>query len=105
MAGMLIISATNAQYVANGSATQTNCNCYTLTQNVGSQFGAVWNTNQINLNQSFDFSFQVFLGCTDGNGADGIAFVLQNTSTSIGTTGTGGGSMGYLGINPAVGIL
>lgn len=102
--GILMVPMVKAQYVANGSATQNNCNCYTLTQNVGSQFGAVWNTNQINLNQSFDFSFQVFLGCTDINGADGIAFVLQNTSTTIGTTGTGGGSMGYLGINPAVGV-
>lgn len=93
-----------AQYSINGSASLNSCHCYTLTQNVGSQFGAVWNNNKINLNQSFDFTFQVFLGCVDGNGADGIAFVLQNSSTTIGTTGNGGGSMGYYGITPAVGV-
>jgi gliding motility-associated-like protein len=102
---LTIISAhSKAQYSVNGSAVQNTCRCYTLTPNILTQFGAVWNNNKINLNQSFDFTFQVFLGCTDGNGADGIAFVLQKTSTTIGTTGTGGGSMGYLGINPAVGV-
>ena len=102
---LMIVSAhSQAQYSVNGSAVQNTCRCYTLTPNITTQFGAVWNNNKINLNQSFDFTFQVFLGCTDGNGADGIAFVLQKTSTTIGTTGTGGGSMGYLGINPAVGV-
>lgn len=102
---LTIVSAhSQAQYSVNGSAVQNTCRCYTLTPNITTQFGAVWNNNKINLNQSFDFTFQVFLGCTDANGADGIAFVLQKTSTTIGTTGTGGGSMGYFGINPAVGV-
>ncbi len=101
---MIVSAHSQAQYSVNGSAVQNTCRCYTLTPNITTQFGAVWNNNKINLNQSFDFTFQVFLGCTDGNGADGIAFVLQKTSTTIGTTGTGGGSMGYLGINPAVGV-
>jgi gliding motility-associated-like protein len=96
--------SSKAQYSINGSASLNSCHCYTLTQNVGGQFGAVWNNNRIDLNQSFDFTFQVYLGCVDFNGADGIAFVLQNSSTTIGTTGTGGGSMGYLGISPAVGV-
>ncbi len=90
-----------AQYTLNGNATQDNCHCYTLTQNMGDQHGSVWNNNKIDLNQSFDFTFQVFLGCTDNNGADGIAFVLQPISTSVGTLG---GGMGYDGVNPAVGI-
>jgi gliding motility-associated-like protein len=93
-----------AQYAVNGSAIRQSCNCYTITRDTPSQFGAVWNINKINLKQSFDFSFNINLGCVDGNGADGMAFVLQKTSTTIGTTGTGGGSMGYLGISPAVGV-
>ncbi len=101
---VFVMYGANAQYSVNGSAIQDNCRCYTLTQSITTQFGAVWNNNKINLNQSFDFTFQVFLGCTDANGADGIAFVLQKTSTTIGTTGSGGGSMGYFGINPAVGV-
>jgi gliding motility-associated-like protein len=99
-----VLFSAKAQYSVNGSAVQNTCRCYTLTQTINTQFGAVWNNNKINLNQSFDFTFEVFLGCTDANGADGIAFVLQKNSTTIGTTGSGGGSMGYFGITPALGV-
>ncbi|GAL85641.1 hypothetical protein MYP_2870 [Sporocytophaga myxococcoides] len=40
--------------------------------------GAAWSTTKKNLNQPFDMEFEVFLGCKDEKGADGIAFVLQN---------------------------
>lgn len=89
------------QYILNGNATQNSCNCYTLTQPLNNQFGSVWNSTKINLNNPFDFVFNVYLGCLDGNGADGIVFILQPLSTSI---GTGGGGMGFQGIAPSVGI-
>jgi gliding motility-associated-like protein len=88
-------------YTINGSAFQETCNCYTLTPNAGAQSGSVWNRNKINLNVSFEFSFNVFLGCTDVNGADGLAFVLQPISTSLGTLG---GGLGFQGITPSVAI-
>lgn len=90
-----------SQYILNGAAVQNTCNCYTLTQEVNTQSGSVWNANKINLNQPFDYWFNVFLGCKDANGADGIVFMLQPLSTSIGTTGEG---MGFEGIIPSVGI-
>ena len=90
-----------AQYILNGNATQNSCNCYTLTQPLNNQFGSVWNSNKINLNTPFDFVFNVYLGCLDGDGADGIVFILQPISTSIGTSG---GGMGFQGISPSVGI-
>lgn len=90
-----------AQYTLNGSASQNDCHCYTLTNDAFSQSGSVWNNNKINLAQSFDFKFDVFLGCADGSGADGIAFVLQPISTSVGTVG---GGLGYSGVKPAVGV-
>ena len=93
--------APSAQYILNGNATQNSCNCYTLTQPLNSQFGSVWNANKINLNTPFDFVFNVYLGCLDANGADGIVFILQPLSTSIGTSG---GGMGFQGISPSVGI-
>jgi hypothetical protein len=65
------------------------------------QAGSVWNANKINLNNPFDFSFNVFLGCQDVNGADGIVFMLQPISTSIGSTGEG---MGFMGITPSIGL-
>ncbi len=92
---------TEAQYTVNGNATQTSCNCYTLTPDLATQSGTVWNNNQIDLNQSFEFTFKVFLGCSDANGADGMAFVLQPISTSVGGTGSG---MGYGGISPAIAV-
>ena len=92
---------TQAQFTINGNATQDNCNCYTLTQNITSQHGSVWRNERIDLRQSFDFTFQVYLGCNDVNGADGIAFVLQPISTSVGTSG---GGMGFQNISPSVGV-
>lgn len=90
-----------AQYTLNGSAFKNDCHCYTLTNDAFTQSGSVWNNNKINLTQSFDFKFDVFLGCADATGADGIVFVLQPISTSVGTTG---GGLGYSGVTPAVGV-
>jgi gliding motility-associated-like protein len=95
-----LFQTANAQYTVNGDATQDNCRCYTLTQNAMTESGSVWNNNRINLNQSFSFTFDVFLGCSDG-GADGIAFVMQPISTSVGGDGSG---MGFGNINPSVGV-
>jgi len=88
-------------YILNGSARQDNCNCYTLTNAANSQSGSVWNSSKINLNNSFDFTFDVYLGCKDDEGADGIVFILQPLSTSIGAAGQG---MGFYGVTPSVGI-
>ncbi|HEY0041887.1 MAG TPA: PKD domain-containing protein, partial [Flavisolibacter sp.] len=89
-----------AQYILNGSAQQNSCNCYTLTQPQEFKSGSVWNSNKINLNTSFDFWFNVFLGCND-IGADGIVFILQPISTSVGSSGEG---MGFGGVSPSIGI-
>lgn len=90
-----------SQYILNGAAVKNSCNCYTLTSASFTQAGSVWNSNKINLNDPFDYSFNVFLGCQDINGADGIVFMLQPISTSIGSTGEG---MGFSGIAPSIGI-
>lgn len=90
-----------AQYTVNGNASTNNCHCYTLTPSSNNQSGSVWNNFQINLRESFDFNFDINLGCIDANGADGIVFVLQPISTSVG--GSGGG-MGFSGISPSIGI-
>ncbi|MFI5187381.1 MAG: PKD domain-containing protein, partial [Chitinophagales bacterium] len=90
-----------SQYILNGSARQISCNCYTLTDTVKNESGSVWNSNKINLNNSFDFHFNVYLGCIDSTGADGISFVLQPISTSVGAIGEG---LGFQGVSPSVGI-
>ncbi len=89
------------QYQINGNAYQTSCNCYTLTDNATTQVGSVWNVNLIDLNNPFDFNFDVWLGCNDG-GADGIAFGLQPVGTGIGVNGNG---MGLGGVTPSFGAF
>jgi gliding motility-associated-like protein len=88
------------EYTVNGNATRDNCHCYTLTPNLLTQSGSVWNKIKIDLSQSFDFVFDINLGCSDA-GADGIVFVLQPISTSVGTTG---GGLGFEGVAPSVGV-
>lgn len=101
-----VITVSKAQvenpYILNGNASQESCNCYTLTIEANNQSGSIWNKNKIDLRESFDFKFNVFLGCKDSEGADGIAFVLQPIGTSIGAVG---GGMGYDGVTPSVGVL
>lgn len=94
-------SVVDSPYHINGAAFKENCNCYTLTPAQNTRSGSVWNINKINLNEPFEFSFDVNLGCTDANGADGIVFVLQPISTNVGTTGEG---LGFEGIRPSIGI-
>lgn len=89
-----------SQYQINGNASALSCNCYELTPNLGTQSGSVWNANNISLNQAFDFTFDVFLGCNDG-GADGMVFGLQPIGTGVGTSG---GGMGFQGVSPSVGF-
>ena len=90
-----------SQYILNGSATQNGCNCYTLTTETRNESGSVWNSNKIDLTNSFDFYFNVYLGCIDSTGADGIAFVLQPISTNVGAIGEG---LGFEDVSPSVGI-
>jgi gliding motility-associated-like protein len=89
-------------YIVNGSASEISCNCYTLTPQQFNLSGSVWNKNKIDLTQSFDYHFNVFLGCiSDLNGADGMVFALQPISTSEGSPGDG---MGFGGITPSLGV-
>lgn len=95
-------SVIDPPYHINGNAFKENCNCYTLTPDLNTQAGSVWNMNKISLLQSFDYQFEIYLGCTDEFGADGIAFILQPISTVVGSSGNG---LGFEGIRPSVGVL
>ena len=99
---LLVISAQqmSGQYQINGNGSSMGGGCYELTPNSSAQVGSVWNTSLINLNNAFDFTFFVNLGCSDG-GADGICFGLQPLSTNIGISGNG---MGLGGVSPSLGV-
>ena len=63
--------------------------------------GSAWKTDKIDLADSFDKTFRVFLG-NSPSGADGMVFALQNASPTV--IGGGGLGFGYQYINPSVGV-
>ncbi|MCW5907578.1 MAG: gliding motility-associated C-terminal domain-containing protein [Chitinophagales bacterium] len=89
------ISAQNYTILGNASSL-SGCNCFRLTPNANNQAGAIFQNNTINLNNSFDYTFNVFLGCNGSSGADGIVFVLTSNPNGLGNQGEG---MGYAGGN------
>lgn len=90
-----------AQIHLNGAAVQLSDSCYRLTGETNNSAGSIWSEDKIDLNESFDVIVKVFLGCKDGDGADGMVFGFQPISTSVG--GVGGG-IGFAGIVPSLGI-
>lgn len=86
--------AQNSYSLVNDATIYSGCNCFQLTPAHTNQGGGVYQDSTINLTYSFDYTFNVFLGCSTG-GADGIVFILSNNITTIGATG---GGMGYSGL-------
>jgi gliding motility-associated-like protein len=101
---LLVVSTVHSQYIVNDDAyANAQCGCYTLTDNAPGEAGSAWNQNQISLTNSFDFTFQIYLGCNGLNGgADGMAFALQQVGTNVGTAG---GGMGIMGVAPSVAVI
>ena len=92
---LLSFAAFGQNYVVQGNAVALpGCNCFRLTQAIDNQGGAAYQNQTINLNNSFDFTFNLFFGFNDA-GADGIAFVLTNNITALGSAG---GGLGYAGL-------
>lgn len=75
-------------------AVNTGGNCYRLTTADVSRRGAVWYNNKIDLLSDFDIQFTLNFGDRSGfSGGDGMAFVLQPTSTT--EIGVAGSAKGY----------
>ena len=88
-------------FTKNGNATLLSDNSTVrLTQAIGNQNGSIWNKNKVDITNDFDISTKVNLG-NISNGADGIAFVLQNQSVNAGSVG---GGLGYAGITPSFAV-
>lgn len=101
IAFLMLIFVTHSQMVTSGSAFAQSCDCYTITPDANVQAGGVWSPNTIDLNNPFDFSFQVYLGADDVWGADGIVFVLQQGQTNPNNVAQ---NLGYSTIAPSVGV-
>ena len=99
----LIVNPTptvTGSFILNGNANQTIPGTYTLTQAAGNQSGSAWNSITLNLSQPFLIDVDLFFGFNN-NGADGLAFLLQQVNTSVGSTG---GGLGYQGISPSFAV-
>lgn len=93
---LLFSSVAYSQFTTIGSAFEQSSGstqCFQLTPPTGyHQVGAVWNNTPIDLTKNFVVYSRLYFGKQD-NGADGIAFVLQNYGlTAIGISG---GGLGY----------
>lgn len=76
------------QMTTEGTAIQVGgCDTYQLTPDVTNVAGAAWSSDPIDLTQSFDMIFDVYLGVSGIWEADGMAFVLQENSTGLGSLG------------------
>jgi hypothetical protein len=91
-----------ANYVMNGSAANLGGDCYQVTPALQWQNGAFWSNTQIDLTEDFNLQFEVNLGATDADGADGVVFVLQRLGSNI--LGASGGGMGYSSFGQSLGI-
>ncbi len=88
-----------SELMLNGDAAQAG-NILRITENVSDQSGSAWySTSKAHLADGFDttFTFQI-----TGDGADGMAFVLQNDSDTA--LGGGGSDLGYSGIFQALAV-
>ena len=76
-------------------ASAISCDYYQVTPNITFQQGAIWYNQQLNLNNAFDYKFDIFFGVNNGLGADGMTFVIQNQNQAQGPGGTVGSQLGY----------
>lgn len=99
---LLFVSAeVTAQFVLNGSASNTGGGCYQLTPNASGQSGNIFSQTPIDLTQPFNLHARMNFGNKDASGADGIVFILHTSNTVV---GDGGGGIGYEGITPSIAI-
>lgn len=101
-----ITSFVNAQFDLMEDASYLGDSCYELTSNTVWQLGAVYHDDKIDFSKTFELSFSINLGCTDG-GADGIYCIFQNEGPLA--LGIDGGYLGFGGfgtspIIPSLGI-
>jgi gliding motility-associated-like protein len=94
---VLIINCTYShaqQFSTQGSATQSGSFTYTITPDALSQAGMITNYYPVDLTKSFSIKFQLYFGTKDDVGADGFAFLLNNSCSPLLTVGSGLGVSG-----------
>ncbi len=83
-----------------GTTYLANDQCFVLTESLAWQGGGLWFKNRVDLNEPFSMEIDLFFGCEDDHGADGIVFIFHPTLR----TGFRGEGMGFGGLFPSFGI-
>ncbi|HEX8915815.1 MAG TPA: autotransporter-associated beta strand repeat-containing protein [Humisphaera sp.] len=101
LAGTVIsgFGGTGAGYTLNGGPTVAG-DVVTLTTAAGSQARSIYNNNRVDV-RAFTASFR-YDNLTNGGGADGFTFILQNQGLTA--LGASGGARAISGITPSVAI-
>ncbi|SMY36350.1 Pesticidal crystal protein cry22Aa [Photobacterium malacitanum] len=89
---------------SSNSSVNTTTNEVIITADQTSQRGAFWTKNRFDMSAEFRLRFGVYLGTRDGNGADGVAFVMHNDPSGTETQGLLGGGLGAQGISNSIGV-
>jgi hypothetical protein len=78
-----LIGYTQDPFIPKYDAVKRSERCFTVTWETNNQFGAVWWADQVDFAQDTAFNFVVYMGDRDGNGADGLAFVMHQDPRDI----------------------
>ena len=90
--------ASDPDFILVDDAVSAGSGCVTLTAPITNQRGCAWDINStLDFLAPFSYDFNVNLGNNNG-GADGIAFVIQNSPAGRCACGASGGSLGAGGI-------
>ena len=97
---LLVGIAYSQQFVTIGSAKPMQNSCILLTPDYPYAEGIAYSRTKLDLTESFEISFDIYLGNKDELGADGIAFIIHIDPRQFEAYGTWGESLGYGRMNP-----
>lgn len=92
--------AISQDWIINGTSEKRSVRCFTVTYEEKNQYGSVWWPDKLDLSQPFELNYVIYMGMKDGNGADGMAFVMHQDSKEFDAFGDKGGGLGY-GVHPS----
>ena len=88
-------------FIAYGATRSGDGQCYALTADANWEGGSIWYREAIDLREPLSLELDMFFGCRDQDGADGMVLVLHSRPRQLGYRGEG---MGFAGLFPALGI-
>lgn len=91
-----------AQFQLNGTTVMTDETCFGFQPAGNFTGGSFWETQEIDLRDSFDMTFNLFLGgCENSPMDEGLVFTFQPVGASLGNYR---GNMGYKGLAPTLAV-